>query len=224
MHMENLVVETLVNGPAQTNTYLAIDKRSKEAVLVDPAWDGERILSYISKFDTLIKAIWLTHAHFDHIAGVSGLIGELSKPIHILLNENDRALWLQHGGAEIFGFHIDVGKEPDVWIKHGELVKAGGLAFEVRHCPGHTPGHVLFYCKDEAVVFCGDLIFKQGIGRADLPGGDYETLMESIKAQVLTLPDETILLPGHGPATIVGDERRENPFLQKDFTFGRDWW
>lgn len=221
--MENLIIETLVNGPAQTNTYLVIDKLSKEAVVVDPAWEGERIYSYLSQRNILPREIWLTHAHFDHIAGVSGLRNGLPNPIKVALHKDDRSLWIQHGGAAIFGFHIDTGKEPDTWIKHGDFLNAGKLAFEVRHSPGHTPGHVLYYCKEEAVVFCGDLIFKQGIGRSDLPGGDYDTLIESIQKQVLTLPDETALLPGHGPATTVGEERRENPFLQYGLEFGRDW-
>ncbi|HEX7974308.1 MAG TPA: MBL fold metallo-hydrolase [Anaerolineales bacterium] len=110
--------------------------------------------------------------------------------------------------------HIDPGPEPTVDLAQGQVLHLGGSRLEVRHCPGHTPGHVVFYCEAEKVVFCGDVIFSGSIGRTDLAGGDYDILIDSIRTQILTLPDETRLLPGHGPETTVGMERAYNPFLQ----------
>jgi len=117
------------------------------------------------------------------------------------------------GGAPLFGMKIDPGPEPTVDLQHGQLLNLGEFQFEVRHTPGHTPGHVVFYCSQEAVVFCGDVIFQGSIGRTDLPGGDFSTLMNSINSEILALPDETRLLTGHGPETSVGIERQYNPFL-----------
>ena len=213
MH-KHLIIKTLVLGPVQTNTYIAIDKHNREAVVIDPAWEGQQISYFAKELSIVVKEVWLTHAHFDHLGGVSGLLDGSSTPIKVALHEDDRSLWEHNGGAAFFGLQIDPGKEPDTWLRHGDILQVGRLAFEVRHCPGHTPGHVIFYCKEEGVVFCGDVIFKQGIGRTDLPGGDYDTLIDSIQKHVLDLPDETYLLSGHGPATTVGEERRKNPFLR----------
>jgi glyoxylase-like metal-dependent hydrolase (beta-lactamase superfamily II) len=119
------------------------------------------------------------------------------------------------GGAPLFGMRIDPGPEPTIDLRHGQTLYLGSNQLEVRHAPGHTRGHVMFYCEADQVLFCGDVIFQGSIGRTDLPGGDYETLIASIHSQVLTLPDHTRLLSGHGPTTTVGDERRFNPFLVK---------
>lgn len=112
-----------------------------------------------------------------------------------------------------FGMRIDPGPEPTIDLQHGQTLHLGKFEFSVRHAPGHTRGHVVFYCASERVLFCGDVIFQGSIGRTDLPGGDYETLMRSIQREVLTLPDDTRLLTGHGPQTKVGIERSYNPFL-----------
>jgi len=117
------------------------------------------------------------------------------------------------GGAAFFGMHIDPAPQPTIHLSHGQKLYLGKQEFEVRHCPGHTPGQVVFYCKSEKLLFCGDVIFWGGIGRTDLPGGDYDTLIRSISTQILTLPNETRLLSGHGGETKVGVERAENPFL-----------
>ena len=113
----------------------------------------------------------------------------------------------------LFGLKIDPGPEPTIDLEHGQILHLGRYRFEVRHAPGHTPGHVMFYCAEQKVLFCGDVIFQGSIGRTDLPGGDYQTLMNSIRTQVLSLPEDTRLLTGHGPETTVGLERRYNPFL-----------
>ncbi|MBN1146509.1 MAG: MBL fold metallo-hydrolase [Anaerolineales bacterium] len=200
-------------GPVMTNVYLVADSESKQAVVIDPAWDGELVVEAALGRGWRIDDIWLTHAHFDHMAGVAGIIAELDPPPQVALHPADLPLWRLQGGAPFFGMHIDPGPEPGARLAHGQVLRLGSHAFEVRHAPGHTPGHVVFYSHAEKLVFCGDVIFSGSIGRTDLPGGDYHTLIASIHSQILSLADETRLLCGHGPETTVGEERAENPFL-----------
>jgi glyoxylase-like metal-dependent hydrolase (beta-lactamase superfamily II) len=200
-------------GPVQTNSYLIADPETKEAVVIDPAWEGERIVSASGKRGWRIISIWLTHAHFDHLGGAAQVADATSPPPPVALHPADYPLWRHQGGAPLFGFRIDPGPEPTVDLVHGQVLHLGHNDLEVRHSPGHTPGHVVFYCAAARVVFCGDLIFQGSVGRTDLPGGDYETLIRSIQEQILPLPDTTRLLSGHGPETTVGAERIHNPFL-----------
>jgi hydroxyacylglutathione hydrolase len=208
-----LSIETFVLGPVQTNVYLIADPQEGEAVVIDPAWDGPVILAEARQRGWHINSVWLTHAHFDHLAGAAAIVNDLNPPPAIALHPDDMPLWQLQGGAPFFGMHIDPGPEPTVSLRHGQVLQVGSNAFEVRHAPGHTVGHVVFYCAAEKLVFCGDVIFAGSIGRTDLPGGSYPTLIDSIRSQILTLPDETRLLSGHGPETTVGIERGENPFL-----------
>jgi glyoxylase-like metal-dependent hydrolase (beta-lactamase superfamily II) len=182
-------------------------------VVIDPASDGEVIVAAAQKRRWRIGSIWLTHAHFDHLSGAGEVADRLSPPPLVALHALDYPLWRMEGGAPLFGMHIDPGPEPTVPLEHGQQLHLGSNLLEVRHTPGHTPGHVVFYCPAAGVAFCGDVIFQMGIGRTDLPGGDYDTLIHSIQTQILNLPDETRLLSGHGPETTVGVERRMNPFL-----------
>ena len=208
-----LEIVSFVLGPVETNTFLISDTQTGEAAVIDPAWSGEVILAEARHRNRRITQIWLTHAHFDHIAGAADIVKAPGMSVVIALHPADLPLWQMQGGAPFFGMHIDPGPEPSASLKHGQLLQLGGYLFEVRHAPGHTPGHVVFYCASEKVVFCGDVIFAGSIGRTDLPGGSYATLIESINAQILSLPDDTRLLSGHGPETSVGDERKWNPFL-----------
>lgn len=208
-----LEIISLVLGPVGTNTYLLGDHQSQSAVVVDPAWDGELILEEAKRHQWNIEQIWLTHAHFDHIGGIAGLVRGIRPTPKIAIHNGDLPLYSVQGGAAFFGMQIDPGPEPTMHLSHGQKLPLGDRLFEVRHCPGHTPGHVVFYCGREKVVFCGDVIFWGGIGRTDLPGGDYDTLMHSIQSQILSLPNDTRLLSGHGGETTVGYERRENSFL-----------
>lgn len=209
-----LEIVTLTLGPVQTNAYLIADPATGEAAVIDPAWDGPAILAEAGRRDWRIGNIWLTHAHFDHLGGSAAVADGSSPEPPVGLHPADYPLWRNEGDAPLFGLHIDPGPEPTVDLAHGQILRLGGNLLEVRHCPGHTPGHVVFYCAAEKVVFCGDVIFSGSIGRTDLSGGDYELLIASIRSQVLTLPDDTRLLPGHGPETSVGLERAYNPFLQ----------
>jgi hydroxyacylglutathione hydrolase len=200
-------------GPLMTNTYLIADPATGEAVVIDPAGDADVIAAEAAGRGWRIGSIWLTHAHFDHLAGSAALADQLSPPPPVALHPEDYPLWRAEGGAPAFGMHIDPGPEPTIDLVHGMTLYVGGNVLEVRHAPGHTRGHVIFYCAGAAVAFVGDVIFQGSIGRTDLPGGDYEALMSSIRSQVLTLPDETRLYAGHGPDTSVAAERRWNPFL-----------
>jgi hydroxyacylglutathione hydrolase len=209
--MLSIVMLTL--GPVQTNAYLVADDATKAAAVIDPAAEGQLILDEAARRGWRIMNIWLTHAHFDHLAGAGAVADGTSPPPPVALHPDDYWLWRNEGGAPFFGLRIDPGPEPTIDLEHGQVLRLGELELEVRHTPGHTPGHVVFYCASERVVFCGDLIFQGSIGRTDLPGGNYQTLMESIQTHILPLPDDTRLLSGHGPETTLGRERLTNPFL-----------
>jgi hydroxyacylglutathione hydrolase len=209
-----LSIVSFVLGLVETNTYLVADPDTGEAVVIDPAGDGERIVAEAGRRGWRIGSIWLTHAHFDHLAGAGEVADRLNPPPPVALHPDDYTLWRMQGGAALFGMRIDPGPEPTIDLHHGQVLHLGGNLLEVIHAPGHSRGHVMFYCAGQSVLFCGDVIFQGSIGRTDLPGGDYETLISSIRSQVLVLPDETRLLSGHGPESTVGEERKYNPFLQ----------
>jgi hydroxyacylglutathione hydrolase len=208
-----LSIVTLALGPFQTNAYVVANDKTGEAVVIDPAWDGEAILAAARQRRLHIGSLWLTHAHFDHLGGAAALADAINPPPPVALHPDDQGLWRNQGGAVNFGMHLDPGPEPTIELSQGQILHLGEVELEVRHTPGHTRGGVIFYCASDKLAFVGDSIFQGSIGRTDLPGGDYDTLIESIRSQVLSLPDETRLLPGHGPETTVGIERLSNPFL-----------
>jgi hydroxyacylglutathione hydrolase len=209
-----LEIIPLILGPVSTNCYLIADPDSREAAVIDPAWDGEIILTEARSRGWQIGHLWVTHAHFDHIGGAATVSKGLNPRPLIALHPLDHDLWKMQGGAPLFGMNIDPAPEPSVDLAHGQVLHLGGVAFKVFHTPGHTPGHCVFYCAHEHVLFSGDLIFQDGVGRTDLPGGDWEALEGSIREQVYTLPDETRILSGHGNESAVGDEKRKNPFIR----------
>ena len=208
-----LEIVTFILGPVQTNAYLVADSESHDAAVIDPAWDGQVILAEALKRNWRIAHLWFTHAHFDHIGGAGAIADGLDPLPLVALHPADHVLWRAEGGAPLFGFRIDPGPEPTFDLAQGQVLRLGSVEFEVRYTPGHTPGHCIFYVPSENVCFCGDLIFQNSVGRTDLPGGDSNTLIESIKTQVFTLPDATRLLPGHGPETTVAQEKEFNPFV-----------
>jgi hydroxyacylglutathione hydrolase len=206
-------IVTFTLGPVQTNAYLVADTDTKVAVVIDPAWDGDVILAAANARQWRIAHLWYTHAHFDHIGGAAAIADALNPLPLVALHPGDHTLWRAEGGAPLFGFKIDPGPEPGIDFQHGQLLQLANIKFEVRHTPGHTPGHVVIYCAEAGACFCGDLIFQDSVGRTDLPGGDTRQLVESIRTQIFTLPDDTRLLSGHGPETTVGYEKKYNPFV-----------
>src|SRR5512134_2887545 len=196
-----LEIVSLTLGPAQTNAYLVADSETKEAAVIDPSWDGRVILAEAQRRGWRIAHLWYTHAHFDHIGGAAAIADALNPLPLVALHPNDHVLWRAGGGGAIFGFDIDPGPEPTIDLYQGQILRLGSVDFEVRYTPGHTKGHCVFYVAQRNICFCGDLIFKNSVGRTDLPGGDWDTLENSIRSQIFTLPDETRLLCGHGPET-----------------------
>lgn len=209
-----LQILPLILGPLGTNTYLIADSDTREAAVIDPAWDGHLIAAEASQRHWQINQIWITHAHFDHIEGIGDLACELGQAPVIALHPSDRSLWDSGESPAHFEFPLAARPAPTLDLAERTDLLLGRTIFEVRHTPGHTPGHCIYYCADAGVCFCGDLIFKHSVGRTDLPGGDWEALVSSIRSKVFTLPDETRLLSGHGPETTVLQEKRLNPFVR----------
>lgn len=209
-----LKIAALPLGPLKTNTYLVADSDTGEAAVIDPAWDGQIIAAGASRQHWQISQIWITHAHFDHIGGVADLVHLLGQPPVIALHPADLSLWNARGSTPSFGIDRPASPAPTLALAGSMVLNLGNTIFEVRHTPGHTPGHCIFHCAEAGACFCGDLIFQDSVGRTDLPGGDWDALVGSIRSQVYTLPDETRLLPGHGPETTVGHEKHHNPFVR----------
>lgn len=204
------VVECLPNGAFQENCYLVADADTKEAVIVDPGDEVDLFLNTLRHNGWTLKAIWLTHAHVDHVTGVAGVKAATGVPVY--LHPLDRALYdglVQQ--ASMFGLRVDPVPPPDHDLHDGDRLAVGRFEFLVRHTPGHSPGSVSFI--GHCMVFGGDVLFRESVGRVDLPGGDASTLMAAIRDHFLTLPDDTVVHSGHGPLTTIGYERDRNPFL-----------
>jgi glyoxylase-like metal-dependent hydrolase (beta-lactamase superfamily II) len=205
-------VVQIPNGQFVENCYLVLDERTGECAVVDPGEEADLILDRLAATGAKAVAIWLTHAHVDHVLGVPRVATATGAPV--FLHPADRPLYdAVPEQAAWFGLAAPPLPPPDRSFTHGEMVRVGGLEFAVRHTPGHSPGSVCLVGPAEGVVFGGDVLFAGSIGRTDLPGGDFESLIASIERELLSLPDPTIVYTGHGPETTVGRERRSNPFL-----------
>jgi hydroxyacylglutathione hydrolase len=200
-------------GPLQCNCSIIGDEAASEAIVIDPGDDIEQVLSLVKKHNLQVKQIVITHAHIDHVGGAMKLRTVTGAPI--LLNQNDYALLkMLDVQAAWIGMPSPGKVEIDNSLGQADTLKAGSLAANVIHTPGHTEGSICLYFPLEKKLIAGDTLFAGSIGRTDLPGGSYEKILRSLHDRVLALPDETIVVPGHGPLTTIGEERETNPFLQ----------
>jgi hydroxyacylglutathione hydrolase len=209
-----VTVRTFGGGPFAQNGFLVVCTASRTGILVDPGAGTAQMLAAVEREQLRIEMVVLTHAHLDHVDGVARAKEATGAPV--LLHPDDEPLY--HAAptqAQWFGVRVDPLPPIDRHLAHGDTIHFGGCELEVRHAPGHAPGHVVLVGDGFALV--GDCVFAGSIGRTDLPGGDYAQLMASIRSQILTLPDETVLYTGHGPETSVGHERVSNPFLVADY-------
>jgi len=204
-------VVTLPNGVFAENCYLVADAERGEAAVIDPGEESDRFLAVLAQRHWSTTAIWLTHAHLDHVTGVAAVKAATGAPV--FLHPGDRALYeAVPRQAAMFGLSAAAQPAPDEDLVEGQQLSVGDCRFDVLHTPGHTPGHVTFV--GHGLAFGGDVLFKGSIGRTDLPGGDSASLVDSIRRRLYALPDATRVLPGHGPETTIGEEKRTNPFVR----------
>jgi hydroxyacylglutathione hydrolase len=209
-----MIHEILAVGPLQCNCSIVGDEQTREAMVIDPGDDIDDVLALIQKHHLQVKQIVITHAHIDHVGGAMKLRAATGAPI--LLNQNDYALLkLLDVQAAWIGMATPGKVEIDQSVGPSNVVKAGSLAAQVLHTPGHTEGSICLYFPAEKKLIAGDTLFAGSIGRTDLPGGSFEKILDSLHEHVLALPDETVVVPGHGPLTTIGEERASNPFLVK---------
>lgn len=208
-----LQTEMLTLGMVQTNCYIVADPHTKEAAIIDPADNTPRILEVVRREGFTVRDILLTHAHFDHVLALSDVKTATGATIRMHAADLPLLESLPQQMQALFGISVPPAPAPDALIDEGDVITVGQFQFEVRYTPGHTPGHVSYICHSEAVAFSGDCLFLGSIGRTDLPGGDYRTLMRSIFGKLLTLPDDYTVASGHMQTTTIGRERASNPFL-----------
>lgn len=207
-------IHVLPSGPIQTIGYLLTEPRTGEAVLIDaPAGIWEKIQPVLAQDGCTLQELWLTHGHWDHTQDAARLVREAR--VRVRGHADDRVLYETPGiMEERMGRKLGLeAVKVDVWAVQGDRITALGREFEVRHVPGHCPGNILFYQAEAKSAFVGDALFKAGVGRWDLPGGSLDLLTRSIREQIYTLPDDTLVFPGHGPRTTVGAEKEGNPYV-----------
>jgi hydroxyacylglutathione hydrolase len=202
-------IEWRTVGEFQENCYLVVDEAARQAVLVDPGAEPDRLIAMLERSGATLDAIWLTHGHLDHIGGIAGV--RKRWPVPVFLHPLDLPLYVRGAAqAAYYGIPFDQPDPPDNVLSDGQRVSVGSLTFEVIHLPGHSPGHVVF--KHGETVFGGDLLFAGSIGRTDLPLANPAHMEESL-TKIAELDDSTVVHPGHGPITTIGHERATNPFL-----------
>jgi glyoxylase-like metal-dependent hydrolase (beta-lactamase superfamily II) len=206
-----MLLETLIVGPLGVNCYIVGDEKTRQAIVIDPGGDARAILDTLRREQLKLVAIVATHAHFDHLLAFEEVRRQTRAPFW--LHADDAPMLANAAlGARMFGFTFAQPAPAERLLRDGDQVRAGEIALQVLHTPGHSPGGICL--AHDQRVFVGDTLFQGGIGRTDLPGGDYATLMRSIRDKLLTLPDGTVVYPGHGDATTIGEERQSNPFLR----------
>ena len=210
------VVERIVVGMLEANCYLVTCPQTRETLVIDPGAEPERILSRLRERDLRLVSIVHTHGHFDHISGTEAVQAGLPGPVPVAASPRDA--YLYSGQARMVGVPYGYALPewpltPDLDLRHGDEVRAGSIVLRVIETPGHTPGSLSLVYGDE-LVFSGDTLFRRGIGRTDLPGGDEDAIYDSILTRLYTLPAKVVVYPGHGDETTIGQERRDNPFVR----------
>ena len=209
-----MIHEIIPVGPLQCNCSVVGDEGTREAMVIDPGDEIDEIMALVQKHRLTVKQIVITHAHIDHVGGAMKLRQLTGAPI--LLNQNDYALLkMLDVQAAWVGMAAPAKVEIDQPLSEGDKVRAGAVEASILHTPGHTEGSVCLYFPGQRKLIAGDTLFAGSIGRTDLPGGSFDKIMSSLHQRVLALPDETIVVPGHGPLTTIGDERENNPFLTR---------
>lgn len=199
--------------PFQQNCSVIWDERSKRAAVVDPGGDLDRVLAEVDREGLQLEKILLTHGHLDHAAATAELAKLRGVPIEGPHRDDLFLIEQLPESTQRFGFPPAASFTPDRWLEQGDQVTVGGQTLEVRHCPGHTPGHVVFFHSKQKFAWVGDVIFAGSIGRSDLPRGDHDALVKSIRENLFPLGDEVRFVPGHGPLSTFGQERQTNPFV-----------
>ncbi len=206
-----MIIKKLVVGPLEENCYLIGDETTKQAVVIDPGDEPDRIIDLIKKNGLMVSAVIFTHAHFDHI----GAAGDIKKETgaKVLFHKEDTELYdAAKDQAAFWGYEMDDMPQPDGFLEEGDEVRVGRLTFKILHTPGHSPGGICLY--GEGVIFTGDTLFQGSVGRTDFHGGDMSKLRKSFN-RLLNLPEDTAVLSGHGPETTIGDEKRDNFFVNE---------
>lgn len=209
--MSKLKIEHLLLGQVATNCYLAMNEDTKEIIIVDPADRADRIVQKVQVMGGTPVAVLLTHGHFDHIGAAQELRDKYGISIYAMKEEAAVLASMQLNLSQMFGCPLTL--NADVLVKDGQELKLAGLDITVFHTPGHTQGGACYYLKEEGVLFSGDTLFCESVGRSDFPTGSMSTLVRSIKEKLLVLPEDTRVLPGHNNESTIGHEKRYNPFL-----------
>lgn len=211
MEINGILIDSAVVGGVGTNCYIVRKKGSDRCVVIDPGDSGRQLAKFIKDSGLVLEDILLTHGHFDHIMGVPALMEQLGGRLCVLEEEKEL---LEDAGLNVSAMSGAgaVSLCADVFLKDGQDYEAAGMHFTVIHTPGHTRGSCCYYLKEEAVLFSGDTLFLESIGRSDLPTGNGDTLLRSLREQVLTLPQDVKVFPGHGPVTQIGYEKENNPY------------
>jgi glyoxylase-like metal-dependent hydrolase (beta-lactamase superfamily II) len=199
--------------PFEQNCSLLVDEATNKAAIVDPGGDVDRILGALKQTGAALEKIFLTHGHIDHCGGTAALRRATGVPVEG--PHRDDEFWIAQLPiqSQRFGFAPLEAFTPERWLAGGDTVRFGNIDLEVRHCPGHTPGHVVFFAREARLALVGDVLFAGSIGRTDFPRGDHATLIRSITSQLWPLGDDVTFVPGHGPLSTFGDERASNPFV-----------
>lgn len=199
--------------PFQQNSTVLWDDETMKGAVSDPGGDLDRIEAVLAEHGITLEKILLTHGHLDHASAAGALATRYSVPIEGPHRDDQFLLQDLQSQGEKYGFPIYPAFEPDLWLENGDEVSLGGLTLGVRHCPGHTPGHIIFFHEPSRLAIVGDVLFKGSIGRTDLPRGNYQSLIDSIRDRLWPLGEDMTFVPGHGPLSTFGHERKTNPFV-----------